>query len=239
MTEITQLPPTPQEGTASPAPQSVWASLFRVFTGPRAVFEALAAKPRYLVPLIVLLVVHMAVGFMVVRSGVTREVTIAQLEERNAPPEQIEATERMMDSPLMLAFGTLGAGLGTAFAVLVGAALLYFMANLMLGAKLTFGHFLCAASYGGVVGLVDAIVRSVLIVTQGNVHVRLGLGAFLGDGTGFPIAFLDTLTGPLFLWSVAIEALGVSVFARKGFGFGALAAIPGLLVGAALAGMGG
>jgi len=235
----TQLPPTSAEGMTERAPSPAWASLFRVFTSPRSVFEALASKPRFWLPLIFLLVVHMGVGYWIASSGVTRDATIAQLEEKDAPPEQIEATERMMDSPLMVGFGTLGAGLGIAFAVLLGSALLFFMANLMLGAKLAFSHYLCAAAYGGVVGLVDTFVRSALMVSQQTIHVRLGLGALFGGATGYPIAFLDTLTNPLFLWSAAIEAVAVSVFARKGFGFGALAAIPGVVVGAAFAGIGG
>jgi len=40
----------------------------------------------------------------------------------------------------------------------------------------------------------------------------------------------DTATDPLLLWATAIEALGVSVMARKSFGFGVLAVLPGFLL---------
>jgi hypothetical protein len=125
------------------------------------------------------------------------------------------------------------------FGALLAAALLYFTANLMMGAKLTFRHYLCAAAFGSLVGLVDSVVRTVLIVSRGDTHVRLGLGAVMGDATGFPVAALDAITGPLLLWSVAVQAIGVGVFAKKGFGFGALASVPSLLVMALFAGFGG
>ena len=239
MNETTNLTPPTSEGAPVPARPSSWASLARIFTSPRAVFADYAAKPSFLLPLIVVLVVHTGLGAIMSTSGVIREATVAQLEAKNTPPEQIEATERMMGSPVMAVVGTLGAAVGTAFAVLLGAALLYFMGNLMLGAKLTFVHYMCAAVFGSVVGLVDSAVRTILMLTRGDMHVRLGLGAFFGDATGFGVAFIDTLTGPLLLWSVAVVALGVAVFARKGFGFGILAALPGLVAGGVLAGLNG
>jgi len=60
--------------------------------------------------------------------------------------------------------------------------------------------------------------------------VRLGLGVLLGDSTGFGVRALDMLTDPLFLWGNAIAALGVATYARKGFGFGVFAVLPGVLL---------
>ena len=41
---------------------------------------------------------------------------------------------------------------------------------------------------------------------------------------------LDTATDPLMLWSTAVLAIGVSVYARKGIGFGILTVLPGFLI---------
>lgn len=231
---------TPAESGEAAAPKpSPWASLFGVFTGPGRVFAAYAPRPAFLVPLLVVIVVHLGLGAWVTSTGIPREAAIAQLEAKNAPADQIEATERVMDSPPVKVFGVVMGGIMTGFAVLLAAALLYFAANLMMGAKLTFRHYMCAASFGSVVGLVDSVVRTSLMVSRGDVHVRMGLGSFLGDATGFPVAALDALTGPLLLWSVAVQAIGVGVFAKKGFGFGALASVPGLLLMAVFAGING
>lgn len=230
---------TPDSGELSVPTPSPWASLLGIFTGPGKVFAAYAPRPAFLVPLLCVIVVHLALGAWVTTTGIPKEAAIAQLEAKNAPAEQIEATERVMDSPPVKIFGIVAGGVMTGFAVLLAAALLYFTANLMMGAKLTFRHYMCAASFGYVVGLVDSVVRTALMVTRGDVHVRMGLGSFMGDATGFPVAVLDTLTGPLLLWSVAVQAIGVAAFAKKGFGFGALASVPGLLLMCIFAGIGG
>jgi len=134
-----------------------------------------------------------------------------------------------MDSPVKYAFAATGP-IVVVFALLVGAALLYFMANLMLGARLRYLHYLCIAAYGAVVGIVDQVVRMGLAVSRGTLQVHMGVGAFLGDQLGPALRILDTVTDPLLLWAIAIQALGVAVMAKKGFGFGLLAVLPGTLL---------
>ncbi len=232
--------PSASPTDASPAQaMSPWGSPFRVFVAPKRVFQALSPKPAFLIPLLAVLVIHMGVGLVVSGSDVVREATISKLEEKGAPQEQIDATERMMGSPLMIVLGTVGAGVGVAFVIFLGAALLYFMGNLMLGARLNFSHFVCVSTYGQVVGLVDALVRTGLMLAKNTLHVQTGLGAFLGGEPGFPLRVLDTLSSPLLLWAAAIQALGVSVFAKKGFGFGVLCALPGFVLVAILSGIQG
>lgn len=239
MDESIQKFSAPEWGEAVAPAMSPWASLARIFFSPRSVFEALSPRPTYLIPLLLILVVHVGVGYFITGSDMVREATIAKLEAKGAPQEQIDATEKMMDSPLVRVIGTVGAGIGVAFVVVLGAGLLYFMANLMLGAKLTFAHFLCASCYGTVVGLVDTLGRTALMLAKNTLHVQTGLGAFFGSDPGFPVRILDTLTSPLVLWAAAIQALGVSVFAKKGFGFGVLCALPGLVIAAILSGLQG
>jgi Yip1-like protein len=227
--QVSQAVETPAEHTQAPAP-SPWASLFRIFVAPRSVFESLAPKPAFLVPLIVVALIQLGVGFFISRSDMVREATIAKMEQRGAPQEQIDATERMMESPVVAVFGTVGAVVGIVFVIFLGAGLLYFMANLMLGAKLKFTHFLCVSSFAQVIGVVDTLARTGLMFTRGTLHVPTGLGSFLGGDLSYPLRVMDMLTSPLLLWVIAIQAVGVSVFAKKGFGFGVLSALPGFVI---------
>ncbi len=234
--QVPQATVSPAELSPVPSP-SPWGSLLRIFVAPRSVFEALAPRPTFLVPLLLVVVVHLAVGFFMTRADFVREVTIAKLEEKGAPQEQIDATERMMGSPVVAVFGSVGGGIVIAFFIFVAAGLLYFMANLMLGAKLSFVHFLSVATYGQVIGLVDTLARTALMFARGTIHVPTGLGSFFGGDLSYPLRALDLLTSPLLLWVAAIQALGVSVFARKGFGFGVLCALPWFVIGALLGGI--
>ncbi len=213
------------EGPAMSAP----ATLIGVFTKPRQTFQTLASKPRILTPMLIVLVFNLVFGLVMTSSGIIKNDTMARLEAKNAPQEQIDATAKVMDSPMKYVFVAFGP-IAVAFSLLVGAALLYFIANLMLGARLRYVHYLCIAAYGAVVGLLDQLVRLAIGLSRGTLVVHLGIGAFLGDELNGLMRILDTATDPLLLWATAIEALGVAVLAKKSFGFGVLAVLPGFLI---------
>ena len=210
-------------------PQSAIGSLVGVFANPKGTFQALSAKPRILAPILVVVVFQLIFGVVLAQSGVMKNDALARLEQKNAPQPQIDAVTKVMDSPVRFVFVTFGPII-LVFSLLVSAALLYFMANLMLGARLRYAHYLSVASYGAVVGIVDQVVRMGLALGRGTLQVHMGVGAFLGDELNMLLRVLDTATDPLLLWAVAIQALGVAVMARKGFGFGLIATLPGFLI---------
>jgi hypothetical protein len=212
----------------APAP-SAPATLIGIFTKPKATFQALAARSRILAPILVVLVFQIVFGLVLAQSGILKNDTIARLEEKNAPPDQVEAVTKVMDGPAKYGF-VLAGPVVLVFSLLVSAALIYFMANLMLGAKLRYVHYLCIAAYGAVVGILDQLVRMGVALGRGTLMVHLGIGAFLGEELSGLMRILDTATDPLLLWATAIEALGVAVMAKKSFGFGVLAVAPGYLV---------
>ncbi|MBI4365153.1 MAG: YIP1 family protein [Candidatus Latescibacteria bacterium] len=220
----------PAELPPAGPPMSAIQTLVGVFTKPKAVFQALSDRPRVLAPILILVAVQAVLGIVLVQSGVLANDAIARLEAQGKPQEAIDAVQQVFESPARFALGVVGPVLGVGFSLLAGGFLLYFMANLMLGARLRFRHYVSIAAYGGVVAIVDQGVRTALGVTRGTLSVRLGVGAFLADSPGLLLRVLDSATDPLLLWAFAVEALGVGVMARKTFGFGVLAVLPGFLI---------
>jgi hypothetical protein len=221
----------PAMSGADPGPEapSAAGSLIGVFTEPRPTFAAMTAKPRLLAPIVVLVLFQLLFGIVLAQSGIMKNDTIAKLEAKNAPQEQIDAVTRMMEGPARFVFAVAGP-IVVVFSLLISAALLYFMANLMLGARLRYTHYLCIAAYGAVVGIVDQAVRMGLGLNRGTLQVHMGVGAFLGDDLSAPLRILDTATDPLLLWAVVVQAIGVAAMTKKGFGFGLLAVLPGTLI---------
>lgn len=215
-------------GPEAPAPSAV-GSLIGVFTEPRPTFAAMTPKPRLLAPIIVLVLFQLIFGIVLAQSGIMKNDAIAKMEAKNAPQEQLDAVTKMMDSPVRFIFAVAGP-IVLVFSLLISAALLYFMANLMLGARLRYVHYLCIAAYGAVVGIVDQAVRMGLALGRGTLQVHMGVGAFLGDDLSAPLRILDTATDPLLLWAVVVQAIGVAAMTKKGFGFGLLAVLPGTLI---------
>jgi Yip1-like protein len=228
--DTTQVEAAPAAGPAQDAPsKSAIGTLIGIFVEPRRTFAALAAKPRILAPILLLVVFQLVFAAVLTESGIIRSDTVAKLEAKNTPQDQIDNVEKVMSGPVRYVFVLTGPVV-MVFWLLVIAGILYFTANLMLGARLRFAHYLCIVAYGSVVATVDQLVRLGLMLGRGTLHVAMGVGAFLGEDLGFGLRFLDAATDPLVLWAVVIQALGVAVMARKGFGFGLLAVLPGTLI---------
>ena len=223
---------------AAPGPKvNEFGTLLSIFFKPRETFAAMTEKPRFLIALIVVTLVMCAMTIPVFQSGIVRDETIAKMEAKGTPQPQIDATEQFFDSPAGVLMAAGGNIIGIPFVLLFSAALLFFMGNFMMGAKLRFPHYLSAACYGAVIGLIDHVVRMVLVITKESMDVRLGLGNLLGDDLPYFGRVLDSLTDPLLLWSMAITALGVAVYAKKGFGFGVLVSLPCVIITLLLSGM--
>jgi hypothetical protein len=197
----------------------------------------MAARPRFLLPLVISLIAQTLFAVVIFQAGIVMNDALAKMEIQGKSPEVIAATEKFFDSPAAPVIGGISTFVVVSFVLIAFTALMFFMGNLMLGARLTFKHYFCVATHTAVLGLVDLAVRAVLAVSKGTMDVRLGLGNLFGDDIGFLGRFVDTISNPLLLWPTAVSALGISIFAKKGFGFGVLVVLPGFLLGALLAGM--
>ncbi|HEY7728946.1 MAG TPA: YIP1 family protein, partial [Candidatus Eisenbacteria bacterium] len=222
---------TTNEPPAEPPPAGSSASpLWRIFTSPRSLFESLRARPRFWLPLIVVIVAQIVMAGLIVRSDAVRERAITKMEERGMPPERLEAMERALESPLVIGIQSLSGGVVFVFVLLLAAGLAYFVGNLLLGAQATFKHYFCASVFASVIGLVDHLAITVQTLLKGTTSVMSGLGAFVPGDPNAVVYAIDSLTDPLGLWAWFIQALGIGIFTRKGLGVGILATLPAFLI---------
>src|SRR2546425_6987514 len=94
--EAQQAPGAVPEGS----PKSAVGTLIGIFTEPKPTFQSLHAKPRILAPILVVVLVQLIFGFMLAQTGVMKNDAIAKLEAQEKPQEQIDAVNRIMDSPV-------------------------------------------------------------------------------------------------------------------------------------------
>ena len=205
--------------------------LLGIFVDPAGVFASMRARPRFFLAFLVVLIFQTCFTILIFQTGIVRDESIAQLEAKGKSPEQIEAMTQFFDSPAAPIITVVTGDVAFGFGLLASAALLFFMGNFMLGGRLTFRHYLSVVAFSWVVSLVDHAVRLGLILSRESLDVRLGLGNLFGEEIGFFGRAVDLATDPLFLWATAVSAIGVSVFARKGFGFGVAAVLPGFVLG--------
>ena len=232
MAEVTGAAPV-----AEPAAPSPIAAMAGVFVRPRETFEGMRPRPRFWLPLIVLAIAQIAFSLLVLQSGAVSNDAIAKAEAKGAPPEQIEHMQQFFESPAAPVIIGVGGAVTICFILLLGAGVAFFMGNLMMGAGLTYRHYLSAQTHGAAIGLIDQAIRTAIAWNKGSLDIRLGLGNLLGDDPGPFGRMLDAASDPFVLWSTAIVALGIAVYARKGFRFGVLTVLPGFLLSVVLAGI--
>lgn len=226
---------TPIEASGEPAPSGSSVShLWRIFTSPRSVFESLRGKPRFWLPLIVVVVAQIVLAAFIVQSDAVRERALSKMEERGMTPERAEEMGRALESPVVVGIQAGTAGVVYVFIILLAAGLAYFVGTLLLGAQATFGHYMCASVYSSVVGLVDHVYVTVQALIKGTTSVMSGIGAFFPGEPNVLVYALDTLTDPLALWAWFIMAFGIGILTRKGLATGILATLPAFLVASAI-----
>lgn len=126
---------------------STWTRPLSVLFAPEATFRAIAARPTWLVALLIIILISLAANYVTVDKIDFAEVTRAQMADSGQSAEQIEQAADMAGR-----FGKIGAYV----AVLVGpwivfplmAAVFFVVLRLLGGSALGFGGSLAAITHG-------------------------------------------------------------------------------------------
>jgi hypothetical protein len=199
--------------------------LFGVIWEPRPVFQDLAARPRFWVPLILLTALSILYVFTFSRV-VGWETFMRQQFETNPrvqemPPEQRQqAMEQGMK--FGVAMGYAGSAVGFAVISLVIAGVMLGLFNALAGADLTFRKVFSLVCYAFVPSVIATILALVTMFLKNPEDFDLQNPLILNAG-----AFLDKSSTPGWLYSIATSldlfniwiilllALGLAVAARK------------------------
>jgi len=213
MSEIEQSGVSAEE-VAPVVERSVVQNLIGVFTSPRETFEAIRAKPSWLIPFLLVCVVGFGSVYL------TRNVRVQEQIERiqnnpNIPSEQADKIIERMES------GTSGRGLllqavfipvGVAIAFLVVAGVLTFGGSVLLGGSASFKQVFSMYSWSSLIGVLSAIIKTPLIMATGSMSVATSLAVFMpADAyTTFLYNFLAKVD-VFSIWQLIVVAIGMSV----------------------------
>ena len=191
-----------------------------VFWEPRPVFENAAARPRWLVPLIILTV--LSVLYVSAFSRIVGwEVFIRQQIESSARLQQQlspEQRERIIEQQTRAAskFGLLGASVGVAASTLLVAVVLLGVFNLLAGTSLKFRQSFSITCYSFLPTGLSTILALVVMFLKDPAEFDLQNPLVLNVG-----AFLDPNATPKWLLSVAssLDAFTVWVILLLAVGY--------------------
>lgn len=243
--------PTPT-GEVPPA-SSLLSRLVNVYAAPGEVFQEVkvsaAASANWLAPALVLVLVGWLGAWLVFSqdavkqqlSDITSKAIDRQIEKGKIPKEQAEAARQAGEK-----YGSIGVKISLVAAPVLAAFLTPFWWGLILwlvGTQIlkgTFG-FMKAVEVAGLanmIGVLDAVVRTLLIVALGNLFAApspvLFLKEFDPQNTVHSIlAVFSVMT----IWLLAVRSAGLARLSGVSFGraaawvFGVWAALTGLMIG--------
>jgi hypothetical protein len=191
-------------------------NLFDIYFSPVNYFTKLKEKPKWLVPLIILVVCAIIITIIVL-ARFNPQDRISQLREQNLTPEQIERAEKMMHGPFPIISGILASIIFTPLILLLIAVIFNFLLPL-LGASgpflMTFSVFVGAA----LVRIPGMIIKIILILIKGTPFVQTSFVLF------FPMISKNTFLFRLMskldfftIWEMILAAFGLQiVYSFKG-----------------------
>lgn len=202
--------------TDHPESMSFFDKLINIFVSPSRVFQALAAKPTWILPMVVISLYVPILQSITFSSDQGRE---AMRQEIMKNPQASKMTEEQMDRYLNATKYFIPASTLVAIPLLtfVAAGIVYFLMSILLGGESTYKQTLSAWTHTGLIGLVGAGVQTGLIFLKGSLTANTTLAAFLPflEESSFLYKLLQGFD--LFvIWQLAVLSIGMGMLSKVG-----------------------
>ena len=217
--------PEPSSANAAP-PLSEAGRITGVFLDPKKAFADIGARPRWIVPLVLLIVAYLIFMYCFT-THVGWEHSMRQAMETNSRVQQMDPQQREQALQMQLKFAPIGAFVVGPIAIvvvaLIIAGVLLGVAKMMGAAPLTFKQMFGITSYSMLPGLVSSILTIIVIFIKNPEDFNLqnplafNLGAFLEPppNSGKALYSLATSIDLFSFWTILLLAVGISVTAKK------------------------
>jgi hypothetical protein len=208
----------PVPAGAEPKPNP-WQRIAGVFFSPGETFESIARRPDFVVPLIVLCVISLLVGIVFAPRVDFGAPAREAMEEKGAPPEQIEQVSKMSNM-----FGKIISYTGpiTTAIVLAVLAAIFLLAFRIMGGEGNYKQAFAITTYAWYIQTLRSVIMAIVLLIRGGLTGAQELEtlvrsnpAFLVDMKSNPVLFslltnLDVFT----LWWLFVTIIGFAAMSR-------------------------
>lgn len=187
-----------------------WAN---IYFSPKKTFEAVKARPFWVLPMILLIL--LGSGFYFWTSGPRLADTLEKMHKNerlmSLPAEQqqeiFDRVERQFKSPF---WGSVGIVFAAAFFFIV-SGILYFIGNVLMGGEARYAQVLGAYVYTGFIGIPEMLVQGLLATAKGTLNTPLSLAAFFPADQTETFAYRLVNGFDIFsIWFVAVLVIGLA-----------------------------
>lgn len=216
--------PAPQPIPPAPVPEGMSEAgrLTGVFFSPMQAFADIARRPRWWIPVIILAVLG-TVAIVAFSQHIGWDQIVRKMldqSNQNMAPEQRQQVIAVFSRVLpLLAYVT---PIIVAFNILLIAAVMIFLTNVVMGADIRFPAMMGVVGYSGIPPALVMTALAILVMFLKspddfdlNNPLAFNLGAFLPDGTAKWIVSLGGSMDLFSFWRIGLLAGGLSAASRK------------------------
>ena len=210
--------------TPAPEPINHFGRLIGVFFSPKETFQSIARRPSWIMPVVVMTVLGLIVGFTMNKRVDWRDIASKRIEESpraaNLSAEQKEQQLAMSEKISPIFAYCIGLFAPILLAVIVGGAMLAAY-NLLAGAGANFKVSMSIVSHAYFVSVVSSLLLILILFLKpyGTVNIEnpvaANLGAFLPDGTSKVVTALATAIDLFSFWIICLIGIGFAAFNPK------------------------
>ncbi len=186
--------------------------ILNIFFEPKKVFQSLKIKPTWLVPFII--VALLGIGFFYYTYPFIMNQQVEKIQENEKIPEEQKELiiEKMTEKDHPPIWQLALAPAGSLVALVVVAAVLFFVFNVLMGGDSSFRRVFSVYCYAGLIAIPAMIVKFPLIMKKGSldVHTSLALLPFADKEKPFlynVLSSIDIFT----IWQVLLVSIGMGV----------------------------
>ena len=196
---------------------SLLGTLVNIFVSPREAYEAIDRQPRWVLPLVIVIIAAVVAGMFVAPMAMEERMAEQRdklIEQRGMTPEQADqalavgAKIGKITAPIM-------AAVGSVVVIVVVALALLFLGNVILGGESSFKKLFAMYAWTSLIGVLATIVKVPLMLSRGTANVQTSLAALLDPGQkGTFLYQLLTHTDVFSLWQLLLVCIGMAVIYR-------------------------
>ncbi|MEE4310367.1 MAG: YIP1 family protein [candidate division KSB1 bacterium] len=193
---------------------SVFEKISNIFFAPRKTFESLDRKPDWIIPLVIVLLITFIVTSVLMPIIMPEQMAKqrAKMEERGMSQDEIDramaATEKFSGI-----FGTVMGVIGTLIMLLIIAALLLFVGNVILGGQTSFKKMFSGLCYSSLISSLGSIILTPIILAKKSMDVSFSFASFLSSDASETLIYEFLKKIDFFaIWEIIVLAIGFSVF---------------------------
>jgi hypothetical protein len=193
-------PETAMSSEPQPKGMSEVSRLAGVFFEPKKAFADIAAHPRWIIPLLLMIVSAIGVTTLYSQKGVMR-IAAEQQMANNPQLQQLPPDQRAQRMEMGMKFATI---IGYCIPVLIPvfylvmALVLWAIVSGILSAPVRFGQVFAIVTYAQLPGLLMAILTVIVLQLKGPADFNLQNPLMFNPG-----AFMDPQSSPKFVYSIA------------------------------------